>query len=210
MSHATPEGIAVAILAKAPIPGFAKTRLIPDLGAHGAAVLQEAMTERAVETACASAVGPVTLWCTPNETHRTFRDLAARFSVTLARQLDGDLGHRMTTAMAAVPGPVVLIGTDCPALTAEHLQAAADALRGGTDVVILPVEDGGYCLIGTSMPQPGLFDVMPWSTAQVMAETRRRLAAAALNWQELPQLWDVDAPADLDRLHGVGMGYLVR
>src|SRR5512138_7063 len=101
MFRATPDTIFVAILAKAPVPGFAKTRLIPELGAHGAAALQEAMTERAVETACASGIGPVTLWCAPNETHVSFRDLAARFPLALARQPDGDLGHRMLTAMAA-------------------------------------------------------------------------------------------------------------
>lgn len=209
MSRATPETTFVAILAKAPVPGFAKTRLIPELGAHGAAALQEAMTERAVETACASGIGPVTLWCAPNETHVSFRDLAARFPLTLARQPDGDLGQRMLTAMAAAPGSVVLIGTDCPALTTEHLQKAAAALRDGAEAVILPVEDGGYSLIGTVTPQPLLFDAIPWSTASVMAETRRRLAATGLTYRELPPLWDVDLPADLDRLPSVGLQHLV-
>jgi len=209
MSRATPDPIAVAILAKAPVPGFAKTRLIPELGAHGAAALQEAMTERAVETACASGIGPVTLWCAPNETHVSFRDLAARFPLTLARQPDGDLGQRMLTAMAAAPGPVVLIGTDCPALAVAHLQDAAAALRDGADAVIVAVEDGGYSLIGTTTPQPLLFEGMPWSTTTVMAETRRRLAAAGLTCRELPPLWDVDVPADLDRLPGVGLAHLV-
>jgi uncharacterized protein len=209
MSRATPDPIAVAILAKAPVPGFAKTCLIPELGAHGAAALQEAMTERAVETACASGIGPVTLWCAPNETHVSFRDLAARFPLTLARQPDGDLGQRMLTAMAAAPGPVVLIGTDCPALAVAHLQDAAAALRDGADAVIVAVEDGGYSLIGTTTPQPLLFEGMPWSTTTVMAETRRRLAAAGLTCRELPPLWDVDVPADLDRLPGVGLAHLV-
>src|SRR5262245_5269264 len=109
MSRATPEPVAIAILAKAPIPGFAKTRLIPELGAHAAAVLQEAMTERTVDAACAAAIGPVTLWCAPTERHRTFRDLADRCPVALARQPDGDLGHRMLAAISAAPGPVVLI-----------------------------------------------------------------------------------------------------
>jgi rSAM/selenodomain-associated transferase 1 len=209
MSHAMREPVAIAILAKAPVPGFAKTRLIPELGAHGAAALQEAMTERTVETACASAIGPVTLWCAPSETHVSFRDLAARFPLSLARQPDGDLGHRMLTAATAAPAPVVVIGTDCPALAAAHLQDAAAALRQGADVVILPVEDGGYALIGTATPQPLLFEAMPWSTAEVTPETRRRLAAAGLTWRELPPLWDVDVPADLDRLPSVGLQHLV-
>jgi rSAM/selenodomain-associated transferase 1 len=209
MSRATPDPVAVAILAKAPVAGFAKTRLIPELGAHGAAALQEAMTERAVEAACAAAVGPVTLWCTPDERHVSFRELAARLPLTLARQPDGDLGHRMLTAIESGPGPALVIGTDCPALTADHLVAAAAALRNGAEVVVLPVEDGGYALIGTRMPQPSLFDAMPWSMAQVMAETRRRIVAAGLSLHELPPLWDVDVPADLDRLPGVGLAQFV-
>jgi rSAM/selenodomain-associated transferase 1 len=209
MPPATPEQVSIAVLAKAPIPGFAKTRLIAELGAHAAAVLQEAMTERAVEAACAAGIGPVTLWCTPTEKHRTFRDLAARLPLTLARQPDGDLGVRMLTAMAARPGPAIVIGTDCPVLAATHIAAAADALRAGGDAVILPVEDGGYALIGARAPQPGLFTQMPWSTAEVTAETRRRLVAAGLTWRELPPLWDVDVPADLDRLGSVGLDYLV-
>jgi uncharacterized protein len=209
MSRATPDPVTVAILAKAPVAGFAKTRLIPELGAHGAAALQEAMTERAVEAACAAAVGPVALWCTPDERHVSFREIATRLPLTLARQPEGDLGRRMLTAMDRANGPVLVIGTDCPALTADHLILAAEALRHGTDIVALPVEDGGYALIGSRVPQPTLFDAMPWSTPQVMAETRRRIAAARLSLQELSPLWDVDVPADLDRLPAVGLAHLV-
>src|SRR5262249_11019922 len=110
---------------------------------------------------------------------------------------------------APAPAPVLVIGTDCPAMTAGHLNAAADVLRRRADVVILPVEDGGYSLIGTRVPQPSLFDTVPWSTTLVMAETRRRIAGAGLSLQELPPLCDVAMPADLDRLPGVGLDYLV-
>jgi hypothetical protein len=235
------EPVALAILAKAPVPGFAKTRLMPELGAHGAAALQECLTERAVETACAAAIGPVTLWCAPDSTHVSFRDLAARFALTLATQPDTDLGNRMLAAIAAAKGPVIVIGADCPALTAGHLRAAADALRDH-DAVLIPVEDGGYVLIGlraardqaewnpVSRPDhapnqkararsdakpvptfadralvPRLFDNMEWSTPEVIVETRRRLAALGLTWKELPTLWDVDTPANLDRLRAAGL-----
>src|SRR5215469_16743875 len=180
----SPEPVVVAVLAKAPIAGFAKTRLIPTLGADGAARLQQRLIERAVETACAAAVGPVTLWATPDEHHSALRAIAARFDVALARQCDGDLGARMLAALTATNGPALVIGTDCPALTAAHLQEAADMLRHGTDVVVLPAEDGGYVLIGMSTPQPALFADMRWSTPDVMTETRRRLAAHGLTWRE--------------------------
>jgi glycosyltransferase A (GT-A) superfamily protein (DUF2064 family) len=99
----------------------------------------------------------------------------------------------------------LIIGTDCPALTPSHLHTAANVLRDGTDVVVVPVEDGGYALIGMRVPEPALFVDMPWSTPEVMAQTRRRLRQLRLSWQEPVTLWDVDVPEDLERLAGIGL-----
>jgi rSAM/selenodomain-associated transferase 1 len=205
MSDAAIEAVAIAILAKAPVPGFAKTRLAAALGADGAAALQARLTARAVETAVAARLGPVTLWTAPDKTHPTFRALATAAGVALARQPKGDLGARMLAAMQAAEGPVLVIGTDCPALSAQHLRVAADVLRSGVDVVVVPVEDGGYALIGARQPQRGLFAAMPWSTPQVMDETRRRLSRLRLTWCEPSRLWDIDEPADLERLREIGL-----
>ena len=201
------ERVAIAILAKAPIPGFAKTRLTPALGAEGAAMFQKALIDRAVETACAAATGPVTLWAAPDATHAAFAALRAR-GVGLMQQVNGDLGARMLAALAAPEGPALVIGTDCPALSAGDLRAAADVLHGA-DAVVFPAEDGGYVLIGTRRPEAALFADMAWSTPQVMDETRRRLRQAKLTWQEPVTLWDVDLPEDLDRLRACGLGGLV-
>jgi rSAM/selenodomain-associated transferase 1 len=200
MSRAMTEPVAVAILAKAPLRGFAKTRLIPSLGADSAAALQERLTAQAVATACAADVGPVTLWGTPDTAHASFRMLAQQHSIALATQPAGDLGARMLAAIIAANGPVLVIGTDCPALMPEHLQTAAAHLRDGIDAVMLPAEDGGYVLIGLRVPQPALFAGMTWSTANVAAETRRRLARLNLSWREPARLWDLDRPEDLARL----------
>lgn len=183
----------IAILAKTPVPGFAKTRLIPAIGAHAAAVLQERLTERAVATARAAALGEVTLWCAPDVTHRSFTDL----DVTLRPQPEGDLGARMLAAFGA--RPTLVIGTDCPALTAAHLRDAADALVTH-DVVLIPAEDGGYVLIGARTAHPGLFTDMTWSVPSVLAETRARIAARGVTSRELPPLWDVDTEDDLTRM----------
>jgi uncharacterized protein len=188
----------IAVFAKAPIPGLAKTRLIPTIGAHAAAVLQERLTEQAVATALAADVGPVTLWCAPDTGHASFRALAARFPVTLKRQPDGDLGVRMLAAFATGT-PTLVIGTDCPARTAGHLRAAAAALDAA-DVVLIPAEDGGYVLIGARAPQPALFRNIVWGTLTVLAETRERIAALNLKSVELSPLWDVDTESDLARL----------
>jgi len=209
MSRASHEPVAIAILAKAPLPGLAKTRLAPTLGADGAAALQARLIERAVETARAAGIGPVTLWAAPDQDHPAFQALAALFAVALARQPDGDLGARMLAALAAARGPALVIGTDCPALAPAHLRAGAEALAAGVDAVVIPVEDGGYALIGMREPEPRLFTDMPWSTANVMAETRRRLVRLSLSWREPARLWDVDLPADVERLRREGLASLM-
>jgi uncharacterized protein len=206
---ATIEPVAIAVLAKAPIPGFAKTRLIPALGEAGAATLQARLTERAIATATSAGTGTVTLWAAPDARHPAFAELGARFGVGLACQAEGDLGARMLAALAAANGPALVIGTDCPVLAAEHLRAAADALRNGTDVAIIPAEDGGYALIGMRAPHVALFADMPWSSAGVMDETRRRLTQLGLTWREPATLWDVDVPDDLARLREAGLQHLI-
>jgi rSAM/selenodomain-associated transferase 1 len=190
----------IAIMAKAPVAGLAKTRLIPELGAHGAAVLAGRLLDHAVETAISAAIGPVALWTTPDPGHAAFRTLAAHHAITLETQPPGDLGARMLAAMTAARGPVIVIGADCPALTGDHLQRAARALQDGNDVVIAPAEDGGYVLIGVNTPLPELMTGMTWSTPQVMADTRARIARHGLRAHELPALWDIDTPDDLVRL----------
>jgi rSAM/selenodomain-associated transferase 1 len=199
------EPVAIAVLAKAPIAGFAKTRLIPAIGADKAAQLQARLIAHAVGTACTTEIGPVTVWATPDETDPAFQALSARYPIALARQPDGDLGERMFAALTAKGGPAIVIGTDCPAMTCEHLRMAADALRGGTDVAICPAEDGGYVLIGMRAPSPVPFSGMAWSTNNVMAETRRRLHDNKLTWLEPVTLWDVDVPEDLPRLRSLDL-----
>jgi rSAM/selenodomain-associated transferase 1 len=196
----TDSPVSIAILAKAPIPGLVKTRLIPTIGAHAASALQERLTERAIATSLSADVGPVTLWCSPDATHSTFLKLVMQQRIILKRQPDGDLGARMLAATAAGSGPALVIGTDCPALTELHLRGAANALREGNEVIIIPAEDGGYVLIGTRTPQPAIFAGIAWGTNTVLAETRARIIEQRLALMEQPPLWDVDTEADLARL----------
>jgi len=192
--------VSIVILAKAPIPGFAKTRLIPAIGAHAAAVLQERLTERTVATALAAGIGPVTLCCDPDATHVTFLKMVTRMKITLRPQPPGDLGTRMLAAVATSTGPVLLIGTDCPALTEAHLRSAAMALRDGNDVVLIPAERGGYVLLGMRKAQPRLFSNIAWGGSSVLADTRARIVEQRLMLVERPPLWDVDTEIDLARL----------
>ncbi len=194
--------VQVAVMAKAPVPGYAKTRLIPALGAPGAARLQRRLTCRAVRIALHAGLGAVTLWCAPDAGHRFFRALHRATGVACRTQPDGDLGERMHAAFRwhCPAGPLLLIGTDCPPLTARHLREAARALLSGDDAVFVPVDDGGYVLAGLREPHPSIFRDMRWSTASVMQDTRERAREAGLVVREQETLWDLDVPRDLDRL----------
>lgn len=197
-----PEAVHIAVLAKAPVPGLAKTRLIPALGARGAARLQRRFTLQTLQTAQQAGLGEVTLWCAPGSGQRFFRALQQHCGIHCRNQPDAELGQRMLQALTAqeLVQPCIVIGTDCPALTPAHLQQAAHALRSGQDAVFIAAEDGGYVLVGLRRTVPGLFEGIDWSTARVMAQTRERLRQAGASWQETALLWDVDVPADLARL----------
>ncbi|MEO8225033.1 MAG: TIGR04282 family arsenosugar biosynthesis glycosyltransferase [Gammaproteobacteria bacterium] len=207
-----PEGdlhqVQVAVLAKAPIAGLAKTRLIPALGPQGAARLQRRFTRNAIRVAQVAALGSVTLWCAPNAQHRFFKALVRAAGVACLVQPNGDLGQRMHMAFRfhCVQGPLLLTGTDCPRLRPAHLRQAARALLDGDDAVFLPAEDGGYVLVGLRKPQPALFEHMVWSTSEVMSETRKRAQTLGLRVREFETLWDVDTPTDLARWEASSLG----
>jgi uncharacterized protein len=192
----------VIVFAKAPVPGEAKTRLIPAIGAAQAALMHAALTERAIVTAQNSSADDVELCCTPNSAEAFFQYCAEDFAVSLTEQGDGDLGQRMLRALDSALeyiDKVIIIGADCPALTAKHIQHAAKALDN-VDVVLMPAEDGGYVLIGAARTHAKMFDGVNWGTSTVLAEQRRNLIACGLTLIETDTLWDVDRPEDLARV----------
>jgi len=144
-------------------------------------------------------IGEVELCCAPDTKHAVFVELARDARVTLTVQGDGDLGQRMARAIErtlASGSRAILIGTDAPALDAAVLRSACRALDAA-DAVFAPAADGGYALVGLRRSAPRLFEDIPWSTPRVMALTRQRLAESGIVQVELPQLFDVDEPADL-------------
>jgi len=193
------------VFAKAPVPGQVKTRLIPALGAQGAAQLHRRLVGRTLEIAIEPGVGPVELCCGSEPDHPFFLECARRYPLLLAAQGDGDLGERMQRAFERALDAcdwAILIGSDIPALDAEYLRRAAMHLRSGCAAVLGPAEDGGYVLIGLRRPLPGLFRGMRWGSATVLAETRSRLDRLGCRAAELQALWDLDRPEDLPRIEG--------
>lgn len=197
--------ISLHLLARAPVAGQVKTRLIPALGAQGACDVQQMLLMRALQL-------PVTgfserfLWLDGLPTAQ-LQASAEALGWTLVEQPAGDLGERMrliaTLGLAESDG-VVLIGNDCPAIDSGFLQAACAALDDHS-VVIGPAEDGGYVLLGLRKKEVNLFADMPWGTDQVLALTLQRLSQQGCKPELLPTLWDVDRPEDLGRLAALGI-----
>jgi hypothetical protein len=188
------------VFSKAPVPGQVKTRLIPLLGAAGAASLYAGMLDATLDKAVAAGLCPVELWCAPDRRHTHFAHARAQYALRLRQQPAGDLGRRMSQAFCSVlqeARHAVLVGADCPDLSAGDLDAAFAALAAGTDVVLGPATDGGYYLIGMSAHRPCLFEDIAWGSAQVLDATLDRCRRHHLRWFCLAEHADVDTPGDL-------------
>ena len=184
------------MFSRAPHAGRVKRRLVPQLGASGAARLQLRMTRHALRTAAAARCGPVELHLT--ERHGLFKKIKL--------QKGADLGERMQRALSRAlrrHRGAILIGADCPALRPEDLRRAARLLAGGCDVVLGPAQDGGYVLLGARRVSPRLFEGIPWGTSGVYAATLKALDASGYRWRALRPLWDVDRPQDVERLRSL-------
>ena len=198
---ATPR-IRLIIVTRYPTPGETKTRLIPALGPEGAADLQRAMTEHALSIADAAPNFESQVWFTGADKETMTAWLGER---DFAEQPQGDLGHRMRTAMehAFRDGfdRALIIGIDCPAITTPLLQRAATILND-TRVVLGPATDGGYYLIGAQASgfntiADTLFSNIEWGTESVYAETTSRLNEQGVPWHRLCHLNDIDEAEDL-------------
>ncbi len=190
------------IFTRYPEPGKAKTRLIPALGAIGAAAIHRQMTEHTLMQArmlLASQSVTVDVQFAEGDCERMADWLGADLNYQV--QASGDLGERMAhafeTAFAAGSTAVVIIGTDCPQLDVDLLAKAFGELRQH-DLVLGPAVDGGYYLIGLRRPIPELFRGIAWSTADVLAQTLVIAHQRSLRVCHLPTLADVDYPADLE------------
>jgi uncharacterized protein len=187
------------ILSKAPDAGAVKTRLIPLLGAAGAASFYAALLHACIDRLVAAGLCPVDLWCTPTTSHPFFTGCAQHHGVTLQQQPAGDLGHRMEHALGETLrqcGSAVLVGADCPDLAINDIEAALQALEQGADVVLGPALDGGYSLIAMRNRHAFLFEDMPWGSADILHLTESRLRAHGLNWLRLALRRDLDTPED--------------
>ena len=201
MHYRFSEGVLI-IFTKAPITGQVKTRLQPDLSSDEAVAVYVDLTQMTLDRAFSSALCPVQLHCSPNSDHPFFRQCALDYPLTLHDQHGGNLGERMLSALTKALSHyryTLLIGCDCPSLTATDISEAFQALQAGNDVVIAPADDGGYVLIGMKQPHEILFTNITWGNSEVMSQTRTLANLAGLRLHELRSQWDVDTVEDWRR-----------
>jgi rSAM/selenodomain-associated transferase 1 len=187
---------ALIVFLKAPRPGQVKTRLAKTIGAEAACAAYRQLVETALGRI--SPLSGVHLRYAPDDAFTEIQPWL-RPGWEAAAQGPGDLGQRLHTAFVETFNQgverVVIIGSDCPGVTAGDIEVAWAAL-GENEVVIGPATDGGYWLIGLREPQPALFEDMAWSTKTVFQETFNRCKTAGLSVKLLRELVDVDTEAD--------------
>jgi len=185
----------VVVFGREPVAGLVKTRLAAGIGGPAAARVYAVTLEHSLEAAidCGARV-VLSLTAAPSA------EWARGIECSIEVQGTGDLGDRMVDAFdrrfSEGEERVIIIGSDCPLITPEHLLAAADALAE-RDVVLGPAIDGGYWLVGQRRPGVDLFSDIRWSSRDTLDQTRQRLADVEASWTEIDELRDIDTREDL-------------
>lgn len=198
------------VFARYPRPGRVKTRLVPPLSHHEAAVLYTAMLCDSLRGyRSLPQVEPSLFVADPDDCEplgRLLREqgvIDAPGDLPIRAQRGNDLGERLSAAFADMfaegPGPVAVVGTDHPSLPLAYLSDLFAALADH-DLALGPAEDGGYYAMGLGRPQPELFREMPWSTPELFGRTLERAGTLAMRTAILPEWYDVDDERTLRRL----------
>ena len=208
------QSCAIAVMAKAPRPGFCKTRLTPALSPEQACELSRAFLHDITSNLFAAArhapITPVVAYA-PAGDEALFDGIVAPGTRLLLADGSGDMPagvggfgrcllHAVRTLLAEGFASVCVLNADSPTLPTGHLIAAANLLEGGADAVMGAAEDGGYYLLGMRAVHAPLFSDIAWSTDVVAEQTRARARSAGLALAELPAWYDVDDAAALRRL----------
>ncbi|MDX1581293.1 MAG: TIGR04282 family arsenosugar biosynthesis glycosyltransferase [Alphaproteobacteria bacterium] len=186
----------LVLFAKAPRFGMVKTRLAQDIGPMAALRFYRSTLASMGRQLGADPRWTLVLAVTPDKT--ALQDGLWPAGVPRIGQGGGDLGARMDRAMRLLPpGPVLIIGSDIPALRPAHVEKGFRLLerRGG---VIGPTKDGGYWCVGLKrlLGVPRIFDNIDWSSGQELGQTVANMKRAGLDPGFADELLDVDTGAD--------------
>ena len=191
----------VLVFAKAPIQGEVNTRLIPDIGVEAATNLQSELILSRLKTLQENNLCATHLWCSPNTEYSFFQNCKKHYDIELFEQFGDDLGLRMSFAIKQSLQNftrVILIGTDAPSLTTDHIETSITELNNN-DMVLAPAEDGGYVLIGMSQHNHNIFQSINWGSDSVLEATRDKISKNKLTSYELEPCWDIDRVEDYQR-----------
>ena len=182
----------VLLFLKAPRPGFVKTRLAVDLGDDIACEIFKSLASQTLATIPSD--WPIRVFFTPSDALLEMTNWLGNSS-TFLPQIEGDLGQRLEAAtretFANGASSVILLGGDCPGITTDHLNKAAQCLAN-KQAVIGPAADGGYWLLGLPKDAPEAFQDITWSSDSVFSTTLNKLATLDLSPHQLETLEDVD------------------
>jgi hypothetical protein len=191
---------AIAIFAKAAIPGRVKTRLQPALPPVDAARLYRACVEDS--WALAQQALPDGVYLFSDRRWPAWVELAGEQRFRL--QSDGDLGARLFDCFERLAADgferILILGGDSPTLPPDLIRQGFDALASIEDAVLGPSEDGGYYAVGCRRPRPDMFEQVSWSSETTLQQTVHAFERAGFSIHTLKPWWDLDTPADLDRL----------
>jgi hypothetical protein len=215
VAETEPARCAIGVMAKAPRPGFSKTRLCPPLRPDQAAALSAAflrdISENIALAAWQASIAGYIAYAPRGQEALFDGHVAPGTGLLLA---DGTplmpsdvqgfgrcLLHAVLAMLARGHGSAVVLNSDSPTLPTALLVRTATALAAAGDRIVLgPADDGGYYLLGMKAAHAHLFADVAWSTADVAETTRQRAAELGLDVVELPAWYDVDDQAALGRL----------
>lgn len=187
----------MCIFARVPVVGRVKRRLATAIGDAAACRAHDLLVQDTLARLAGVPGMTSELWldAAPNDAAQGWLD---RYPLSVRQQQGHDLGARMGHALGVglqTAERVLLVGSDCPAVDAAYVQAAAERLQA-VDVVLGPAEDGGYGLIGVRRSALGRLDTLfldvAWGTGSVLSATLARAESAALAVELLATIWDVD------------------
>ena len=192
----------LVVMARAPIPGQVKTRLIPLLGRVGAARFYKHLFSETISRLAGSEIYDMRISCTPDSRHAAFQTHARNFDCKLIRQPLGDLGQRMSRIISGQLksyDSVIVVGTDLVNLDTKRVECAFGDLQNGCDLVLGKTLDGGYGLIGMKRLYHELFRGVPWSSPRVAEVTLNKARGLGLQVGVSDGLLDIDHPRDYYR-----------
>ena len=185
---------------KHPDEGLVKSRLAKDLGTQRATEVYKILLNTTLQNISNSEFKTI-LYCHPNTNHPILEHYRDKYSLTLEKQCDGNLGIKMYQAIKNYldeENNVVLIGSDCLEIDAIYIKKAFEKLNLGNDIALGPTKDGGYALIGVNKLNISIFQDISWSSNQVLQQTKEK--AFKLNWSVscLPIIRDLDLLDDYE------------